>query len=211
MTHRRALPLPVALLVAGALLAGCGGQGKETTGTDTAAGSGTPSASETQATATSEPVGTAGGSEPSFPADTEPDTAEASADSLVTVTGIRTGRQDGFDRVVFEVAGTGTPGWDVRYVDQAASQGSGDPVEVAGDAVLQVTITGVGYPYATGEEEYAGPDPLPGDGTGTVTEVAWDATFEGTSVAFIGTDGQVPFRVFALSGPTRIVVDLRDA
>ncbi|MBB3085112.1 AMIN-like domain-containing (lipo)protein [Geodermatophilus sabuli] len=145
-----------------------------------------------------------------FPADTRPDTAEASADARVTVSEIRTGRQDGFDRVVLEVGGTGTPGWDVRYVDQAASQGSGEALEVAGDAVLQVTLTGVGYPYDTGVEEWAGPDPLPGTGTQTVTEVVWDATFEGTSVAFIGTRAQVPFRVYSLDRPTRVVVEVAD-
>ncbi|MGY1601183.1 AMIN-like domain-containing (lipo)protein [Geodermatophilus sp. SYSU D00815] len=216
MTSRRALSLPAALLVAGALLAGCGGS-DGSTGTDTAAGAGTPTTSAPSSAGTTAPDDAGDGGDggdagaPAFPANTEPDTAAASADSLVTVTGIRTGRQDGFDRVVLEVAGTGTPGWDVRYVDQAASQGSGEPVDVAGDAVLQVTVTGVGYPYDTGEQEYAGPDPLPGEGTSTVTEVAFDATFEGTTVAFIGTTGRVPFRVFALADPTRIVVDLRDA
>ena len=82
----------------------------------------------------------------------------------------------------------GTPGWDVRYVDEAASQGSGDPVEVAGDAVLQVTLTGVGYPYDTGVEEYAG-GPLTAADTEVVTEVVFDATYEGTTVAFVGTAG----------------------
>jgi hypothetical protein len=72
-----------------------------------------------------------------FPADTRPDTADASADSRVTVTEIRTGRQDGFDRVVLEVGGTGVPGWDVRYVDQPASQGNGEALQVTGEAVLR--------------------------------------------------------------------------
>ena len=118
----------------------------------------------------------------------------------MTVSDIRLGRHDGFDRVVFEVGGTGTPGWDVRYVDEASSQGSGDAVEVAGDAVLQVTLTGVGYPYATGVEEYTG-GPLTAAGTEVVTEVVWDATFEGTSVAFVGTGRETPFRVYALDEP----------
>ena len=44
----------------------------------------------------------------------------------------------------------------------------------------------------------------------TVTEVAWDATYEGTSVAFVGTTGEAPFRVYALEGPTRVVVEVGD-
>ena len=123
---------------------------------------------------------------------------------------IRLGRHDGFDRVVFEVGGSGTPGWDVRYVDQATSQGSGDAVEVGGDAVLQVTLTGMGYPYDTGVEEYSG-GTLTSAGTEVVREVVWDATYEGTSIAFIGTAGELPFRVYALEGPARVVVEVADA
>jgi hypothetical protein len=62
----------------------------------------------------------------------------------VTVRDIRLGRQDGFDRGVFEVGGTGTPGWDARYVEAASSQGSGEAVDVAGAAILQVALTGAG-------------------------------------------------------------------
>jgi hypothetical protein len=124
------------------------------------------------------------------------------------VTDVRTGRHEGFDRVVFEVDGTGTPGWDVRYVDEATGQGSGDTIPVAGAAILQVTIRGVGYPTETGIEEYDGSQPLPGDGTKVVTEVAWDSTFEGTSVAFVGTTAQSPFRVYLLENPARVVLDV---
>jgi hypothetical protein len=129
---------------------------------------------------------------------------------MVTVTDLRIGRHDGFDRVVFETGGTGTPGWDVRYVDQATSQGSGDPVDVAGDAVLQVSITGAGYPFETGAEEYSGPSPLAVAGTEVVREVVFDATYEGTTVAFVGTTAQTPFRVYALENPGRVVVEVRD-
>ncbi|MGY1823839.1 AMIN-like domain-containing (lipo)protein [Geodermatophilus sp. SYSU D00079] len=216
MTRRRAALICPSALVAVTLLVGCGGGDPDpaaSASTATAAASSTTSSSGGAAPSAGEDPGEesgAGAGRSAFPADTQPDTADASADSRVTVTEIRTGRQDGFDRVVLEVGGTGTPGWDVRYVDQASSQGSGETVPVAGDAVLQVTLTGVGYPYDTGVEEWAGPDPLPGNGTQTVTEVVWDATFEGTSVAFIGTRAEVPFRVYALEDPTRIVVEVAD-
>ena len=43
-----------------------------------------------------------------------------------------------------------------------------------------------------------------------VTEVAFDGTFEGTTVAFVGTTDEVPFRVYSLSSPTRVVLEVAD-
>jgi hypothetical protein len=208
-TRPRTAAVLLSLLLAGpVLLAGCGGDGTSEAGASSSAATDEPSkgaASESTAAAAD---GT--GDAPDFSADTEADTEEASADASVTVSAIRIGGHDGFDRVVFEVGGTGTPGWDVRYVEAASSQGSGDPVDVAGDAVLQVTLTGAGYPYDTGVEEYAG-GPLTGSDTSVVTEVVWDATFEGTSSAFVGTAAQTPFRVYALTNPARVVVEVAHA
>jgi hypothetical protein len=212
---RRAAVCPSLLLTA-VLMAGCATADPATTpsaSTGDAPSTGTGSAAPSSAAPSSgaDDAATAVPTDaPPFEGGTQPATREASADALVTVSDIRTGRQDGYDRVVLELGGTGTPGWDVRYVDQAYSQGMGSPIEVAGDAVLQVTVTGAGYPFDTGVEEWAGPDPLPGNGTRTVTEVAWDATFEGTSVAVVGTTGEAPFRVYALEDPTRIVVEVAD-
>ncbi len=145
-----------------------------------------------------------------FPANTEPDTGEASGDALLSVTDIRIGRHDGFDRVVFETDGAGTPGWDVRYVDSAESQGSGDDIEVDGGAILRVTISGVGIPADTGVEEYSGPDRLSAGDAEVVTEVVWDSTFEGTSVAFAGVTEETPFRVYLLEDPARVVLEVAD-
>jgi hypothetical protein len=201
------------VLAAVLLIAGCGSaDDPEPAGSSGTAGSTptTTSTAPTSAGGTGGGTGTPDGSSdaPPFPADASTDEQSASADARVTVTDIRTGRHDGFDRVVFEVAGEGLPGWRVEYVDRATSQGSGDVIEVAGDAVLQVVVTGAGYPYDTGQEEYSGPDPLPGSGTVVVTEVAFDATFEGTTEAFIGTTARAPFRVYLLEGPARVVVEV---
>jgi hypothetical protein len=205
-TRSRTVTALLSLLVAGPfLLAGCGEGETSEASPSAAAGGSSASAATTSPAAGAAEEGT--DDAPDFPANTDADTAEASAGAAVTVSDIRIGAHDGFDRVVFEVGGTGTPGWDVRYVDAASSQGSGDPVDVAGDAVLQVTLTGAGYPYATGVEEYAGPS-LTGSGTSVVTEVVWDATFEGTSVAFVGAGAENPFRVYALENPSRVVLEV---
>jgi hypothetical protein len=198
--------------VAASLIAGCAGDADTDTASSTeltpevssgATESGTQSEADTADDGSTDV--------PSFPGDAEPDTAEASADARVTVSDIRVGGHDGFDRVVLEIGGEGTPGWDVRHVDQPSSQGKGDPVEVAGDAVLQVTLTGAGYPYDTGVEEYSAAAPLSAPDADTVTEVVFDATYEGTTVAFVGTTARAPFRVYLLEAPTRVVLEVAHA
>ncbi|QJW38360.1 hypothetical protein FIC82_009145 [Cellulosimicrobium protaetiae] len=146
-----------------------------------------------------------------FPANTDADTQDPSADAALTVTDIRVGHHDGYDRVVFELGGTGTPGWRVEYVDQPTDDGKGDVVAVDGDAYLQVMISGSGYPMDTGVDEYTEPNPLRAGDDGEVEEVLLRGVFEGYTQAFVGVDDvRRPFRVFSLEDPTRVVVDVRD-
>ena len=208
--------------VAVVLVAGCGG----TTGTtdvaatsdapSSAASSGSPSgsssATQEPAATSAEPSGSASPTtaEAGAPADTSADVADAVDPDGLVVTTVRAARQEGHDRVVFELAGSGTPGWDVEYVDSPASQGSGDAVDVPGDAALQVTLQGVSTPYETQAQELAR-GAVPVSGTEHVAGVVYDASFEGTAVAWIGTDGRAPFRVYSLTGPSRVVVEVVDA
>jgi hypothetical protein len=204
-----AVLLPL-LLVGPVLLAGCAERGTSQAASSSSSASGEQPSDGASTTSAVDSVEDGTSEAPDFPADTEADTAQASPDAAVTVSDIRIGGHPGFDRVVFEVGGSGTPGWDVRYVDAATSQGSGDPVEVAGDAVLQVTLTGAAYPYESGVSEFSGPAPT-GSGTSAVTRVVYDATFEGSSVAFVGTGAKNPFRVYALENPTRVVLEVAHA
>ena len=198
--------------VAVALVAGCGGT------TDTADVAATASAPPPSAT-TQEPVTSTPDSTSSAPAvpaptaapaDTSADVADAVEPDGLTVTAVRAARQEGHDRVVFELAGSGTPGWRVEYVDTPTSQGSGDAVDVPGTAALQVTLEGVSYPYETGAVEVAR-EAVPRPDTEHVAGVVYDGTFEGTAVAWIGTAGSAPFRVYSLTGPSRVVVEVVDA
>ena len=203
----------LSFLLASVLLAGCGGA--DASGTASSGSSMTQDASGTSApVATSEAVDGAaddGITAAPEPADVAANTSEASPGASVTVSEIRFGVHDGFDRVVLEVGGEGTPGWDVRYVEQASSQGSGEAVDVAGNAVLQVSLTGAGYPYDTGVQEVPRGRAVSTAGAGTVTDVVFDATFEGTTVAFVGTNEQAPFRVYLLDAPTRLVLEIQHA
>ncbi|MCZ2838260.1 AMIN-like domain-containing (lipo)protein [Modestobacter sp. VKM Ac-2985] len=206
----RSAGLAVALL----LVAGCAAQPDTDSAGSTgeaSSSSAAPEATETTAEATEETTAPASQSPAAeFPADTSADTADPVDPEGLTVTAVRAAEHEGYDRVVFELAGSGTPGWQVEYVDAPSSQGSGAAVEVPGAAFLQVTLQGTSYPYETGAEEVAR-GPVSVSGTDTVQGVVYDATFEGTSVAWIGTSAEVPFRVSALSDPTRLVVEVADA
>lgn len=147
-----------------------------------------------------------------FPKGTSPAVRAPGGAQLLTVTDVRVGSNDGFDRVVFELDGKGTPGWNVEYVDAAFDDGSGEPVEVDGDAILSVRIRGTAMPADSGVEEYDGTTLERADRPGDVSveEVVYRHWFEGYTTAFIGVEGgPKPFRVFALDDPVRVVVDVK--
>lgn len=211
-----------ALLLVGGLLAGCGGgNDDEAGGNATSPSSSSPAAPSASSSASSSPDGDGHGGDghdgdggtahPPFPADTRPDTQQASAGAFGNVTAIRIGHHDGYDSVVLEYGGRGTPGWDVRYVDHPAAQGSGAAIDLAGSATLQMTISGVGYPTDTGVQEYSGPRRFSVPETDIVTEVYFDGTFEGTTVVLVGTGSATPFRVYQLENPVRVVLEVADA
>jgi len=124
----------------------------------------------------------------------------------LVLTDVRTGQHDGFGRVVLEFSGTGIPGWTVNYVDKARADGSGRPVTVDGDAALDIYAAGTTYPT---DGIYDGPKRVAGDGT--VADVYVVGTFEGDTQVVAGIDGgRKPFRVFTLTNPSRLVVDVAD-
>ena len=126
----------------------------------------------------------------------------------LSVVEVRAARQDGYDRVVFELDGreAGAPGWTVEYVDDPRRDGSGEPVEVKGEKTLVVLIRGTGYPFDTGVEE-AERAAVAGD-VEVVQDVVLGSVFEGVYEAFIGLSAERPYKVFRLSDPARVVVDI---
>ena len=228
-TARRAFPGLAALVLATSLaLAGCGGSSQTPDGEDTET-SAAPSATATTEPAPTqtalpsplpEPTATPGQDDtaadgdsdaPPFYANTEPDTGEASGGSVGTLTDIRVGGHEGFDRVVFEFNGPGVPSWNVRYVAEAVGDASGLPVDVDGDAILEVTLFPVAYPM-DGTDPYTGPSVIAVAGTEQVTEVVNNSLFEGYLQAFIGIDdGEQPFRAYSMTDPARIVVEVQHA
>ncbi len=180
--------------------------------TTSASGAPTKESPTATSTATSTATPTAEASTSPFTADTRPDDGGHGSGNRLGLTGVRTARHDGYDRVVFDLGGTGTPGWRVSYMTNPVAEGSGNRVTLQGTVFLQVILRGVGLPFDTGLEPF-GDDTtrVPGTGTGTqgVAEIAPGGVFEGEQGAFIGLTGaKRPFRVFTLADPTRVVVDV---
>lgn len=143
------------------------------------------------------------------PDDTVPKQAEASPGAKLTVTDVRLSRHPGFDRVEYYLDGQGAPGFSVWYTGRAVQDGSGRELEVAGDSVLEVRITGSGYPFDTGVAPYAGPDPATDPAVPGIAGVYRTTVFEGVTQSFVGVAGDEPgFTVVAQPMPNRLVIDI---
>ncbi|MFJ4685042.1 hypothetical protein [Streptomyces sp. NPDC088789] len=134
------------------------------------------------------------------------------ATTTASVTDVRTGRQDCYDRMVIDVPGAGTGlGHLVRYVDRLHQDGSGTHIPVGGGAILEVRVAAPAYAPATGEATYPGRPgkPLPGvslTGYRTFQDARFVGSFEGETQIGLGVRGRLPFRVQVLTD--RVVVDV---
>ncbi len=163
-----------------------------------------PSASETPLPDAGPPAEAA-----PFPADREPDTAQASTDARLSPVDLRFGVHDGFDRVVIDLAGAGTPGWLGQYVEEPTQQAAGEPVYVLGDAYLEILVSGVVYPTEAGAQPFEGPRTITPVLGGVIKEVRYGSEFEGQVEIWIGLTSDQPFRVYSLTDPTRVVIDVQ--
>ena len=123
----------------------------------------------------------------------------------LALTGIRAATHEGFTRVVLEFAGKGTPGvWSAAWTDEAVEQGRGLPIQVEGQAVLDLVINGT--PMTATENPYpSGTHTRAGD-----LDVVSDGTFEDNTHVVIGAPAARQFQIGFLSDPVRMVIDVRD-
>ncbi|MET8100841.1 hypothetical protein ABZV29_31000 [Streptomyces sp. NPDC005236] len=130
-----------------------------------------------------------------------------------SLTDIRTGRNDCYDRMVLDVptAGTTGIGYTVHYVDAFYQDPSGVRIPVSGGAIIEILVSAPSYDPETNAATYPGRggQPLPGvDLTGyrTFRDARFGASFEGVTQVGLGVRARLPFRVFQLSG--RLVIDV---
>jgi len=138
---------------------------------------------------------------------TAPDRSSGSFQAGRKVTNIRVGRHDDqrFDRVVFDLSAGGRPGWIVAYTDDPRREGSGEPISVPGDAVLEIVLQGIDWTNPD-VPEYDG-DPID-QRWPALRSVRWDGSFEGQTHAFVGLTARLPFRVGNLDNPERVFIDI---
>ena len=214
MSHRRALAASAA---ASLLLLGACTPGAPTNAPQSAKASSSPSSPAASATASAAPE-TTPTPEPGLDA-TKPINADnwmSSVEGLppvrsddptkaLALTGIRAATHEGFTRVVLEFSGEGTPG--VRraaWTDEAVEQGRGLPIQVEGQAVLDLVIDGT--PMTASENPYpSGMHTRVGD-----LDVVSDGTFEDNTHVVIGAPAARQFQIGFLSDPVRMVIDVRD-
>ena len=215
MSHRRALAASAAasLLLLGACAPGAPTDAPQSAETSPSA-SHSPTASAT-ASATPETTPT---SEPGLDA-TKPINADNWMSSVegfppvrsddpakaLALTGMRAARHEGFARVVLEFSGEGTPGvWRAAWTEEAVEQGRGLPIQVEGEAVLDLVIDGT--PMTASESSYpSGTHTRAGD-----LDVVSDGTFEDNTHVVIGAPTARQFQIGFLSDPVRMVIDIRD-
>lgn len=124
------------------------------------------------------------------------------------VRAIRTARNAGWDRVVFEFEGGRVPGYHVEYVDRPVRRcGSGDETAVAGEAWLQVSLTPAHAHTEAGRATVRERERKLS--LGVLRELEMTCDFEADVTVVLGVARPNRYRVMELSGPARLVVDVR--
>lgn len=126
----------------------------------------------------------------------------------VTLRDVRVGVNQGFDRVVLEFLGSGVPGYRVEYVDKPVHAcGSGDPVPVAGDAWLAITLRGTQAHNDQGQATVQQGErrlQMP-----IIKELEFICDFEGVVELVLGVSRPNRYRITELQNPTRLIIDIQ--
>jgi len=120
------------------------------------------------------------------------------------LSGIAVGCHATFDRFVIGIS-SGNPGYDVRFVSRIVADPSGNPVSLQGSKRIRVMV------HPARGHTTAGANLLPATLTPlcpNLRQVKRAGDFEGVVSFGLGLARKTGFRVFRLTGPTRIVVDV---
>ena len=188
-----------------AISSGCGGSDK----------SSAPTGANSLPSPTPTTTDGAGGIDPLEGAGTTPVEGAANGSDSALLDRLAVGRHEGYDRVVFQFKNV-LPGYKVWYTTEPLKEdGSGNPVDVKGAAVVVVRMEPAsGFDLNTGEGvmTYKGPRRIDGSAAGTsvVQELVRTGDFEAVLSWAIGLSDKVDFRVRTATSPPRLIVDFRN-
>jgi hypothetical protein len=124
------------------------------------------------------------------------------ASGQTTITAVRVGRNTGFDRVVFDISGP-LPAYRVAYVSAVFEDPTGNPVPLAGNADILITLQPTRWTTNPSPRVNLSP------GFPALRQVRSAGEFEAIASYGIGQATKAGFRVFTLTGPNRVVVDVK--
>src|SRR6266542_6167338 len=127
------------------------------------------------------------------------------APTIPLLVAVRSAHHPGYDRITFEFRGP-RPGHRIGYVSQLVRDGSGEPVDLAGGAAINVVFKPADAHDSNGHSTVSPLRYKPG--LPSLREVALIGDFEGVVTYGLGVDHRVPFKVLELSNPSRIAIDI---
>jgi hypothetical protein len=128
---------------------------------------------------------------------------------MATLRSVRAARHPEYDRVVLEFAGEELPGYHLEYVDRPIREcGSGETVEVAGDAWLSVRLSPAQAHDDRGRPTVRERTIRPS--VANILELRRVCDFEGQVEWIVGVRSPGRYRVLELFDPGRIVVDVEE-
>ena len=121
---------------------------------------------------------------------------------------VRTAEHTGFDRIVLDFGADDVPGYRIAYIDRPVRQcGSGDVVPLEGEGWLSITVQPANAHTEAGEATVRERERSPA--LPAVLELKLICDFEAMVELVAGVSSPERYRVFELSAPGRLVVDIR--
>lgn len=131
----------------------------------------------------------------------------AKTSGIAVVTDIRVAGHDMYDRIVFEIEGD-LPANEVKWVTGPVFQcGSGEEVPLPGNATLVVKLSPANGHTESGEA--TSPGEVAGGQSANILLAKRICDFEADVQYAVAVKNRTDFRVSELTGPTRLVVDVR--
>jgi hypothetical protein len=129
--------------------------------------------------------------------------------ATAALTGIRTGLNTGFDRIVLDLsAGTVPSSVNYQLVDELTADPSGEVVWLTGQYFVNVSAFPLVAHDASGNPTYTGPQKFRTWNLRNVMAIALTGDFEAQTSIGIGVRTRTAVKVFTLTSPNRVVIDV---